>query len=64
MLNLYYSVENDHILSKRIAELFGLGDSSFRWFWIVLLSPIPGAITAGFAGASGFLTKQFLFKNN
>jgi hypothetical protein len=62
MLIVYYSTENGHILSKRIAELFGLGDSSFSWLWIILLSPIPGAVTAGLAGVSGFLTKQFLFK--
>ena len=64
ILNFYYSIENDHILSKRVAELFGLGDYSFRWFLVTLLSPLPGAVTAGFAGASGFLTKQLLFKNN
>ena len=63
LLIIYYSMGNGHILSKRIAELFGLGDSSFSWLWIILLSPIPGAITAGLAGVSGFLTKQFLFKN-
>lgn len=62
VLNFYYSIENDHILSRRVAELFGLGGSSFSWLWIVLLSPLPGAITSGLAGASGNLTKQLLFK--
>lgn len=61
-LTSYYSIGNGHILSKRVAELFGLGDYSFSWLLIILLSPIPGAITAGLAGASGFLTKQLLFK--
>ena len=63
-LNFYYSIANDHILTKRIAELFGLGSYPFSWLWMVLLSPLPGAITAGFAGASGYLTKQLLVKNH
>jgi hypothetical protein len=61
-LSFYYSAENEHILSQRVAELFGLGDSSFSWIWIVLLGPLPGAITAGFAGVSGNLTKQLFLK--
>lgn len=62
ILSIYYSNQNEHILSRRVAELFGLGDSPFNWLWIVLLSPLPGAITAGFAGVSGNLAKQLLFK--
>lgn len=61
-LSFYYSAQNEHILSRRVAELFGLGNSSFNWLWIVLLGPLPGAITAGFAGASGNLTKQLFLK--
>jgi hypothetical protein len=61
-LNFYYSTENEHILSRRVAELFGLGGASFSWLWIVLIGPLPGAITAGLAGVSGNLTKQLLFK--
>lgn len=64
ILNFYYSSANDHILAKRVAELFGLGNSSISWLWMVLLGPLPGAITAGFAGASGYLTKQTFIKNH
>lgn len=63
-LNFYYSIANDHILTKRVAELFGLGSSSYSWLWLALLSPLPGAITAGFAGASGYLTKQLFVKKH
>lgn len=63
-LNFYQSFQNDHILSNRVAELFGLGEYSLNWLWIILLSPLPGAITAGFAGAAGYLTKKLLFKKN
>ncbi|HLT41528.1 MAG TPA: hypothetical protein VKZ95_02400 [Sphingobacteriaceae bacterium] len=61
-LNIYYSHLNEHILSRRVAELFGLGGSSYNWLLIILLSPLPGAITAGFAGVSGNLAKQLLLK--
>lgn len=61
-LSFYYSMENNHILSRRVAELFGLGNTPINWLWLLLLGPLPGAITASFAGASGFLTKQVLFK--
>ncbi len=64
VLSFYYSVANNHILAKRVAELFGLGNSSISWLWMILLSPLPGAITAGFAGISGYLTKQLLIKNH
>jgi hypothetical protein len=63
-LNFYYSIANNHILTKRVAELFGLGSSPINWLWVALLSPLPGAITAGFAGASGYLTKQLFIKNH
>lgn len=64
ILNFYYSIANDHILAKRVAELFGLGKSSFSWLWMVLLGPIPSAITAGLAGATGYLAKQTFIKNH
>lgn len=62
VLSLYYSAGNNHILAGRVADLFGLGNSGFSWLWMVLLSPLPGAITASLAGASGFLIKQLFIK--
>jgi hypothetical protein len=64
VLNFYYSIANDHILANRVAELFGLGKSSISWLWIAILGPLPGAITAGFAGISGYLAKQLITRNN
>lgn len=64
VLSFYYSVANNHVLVKRVAELFGLGNSSISWLWMILLSSLPGAITAGFAGISGYLTKQTFLKNH
>ena len=62
IVSFYHSAGNNHLLSGRIADLFGLGGSSLGWLWMVLLSPLPGAITASFAGASGYLAKQLFIK--
>ena len=62
VVSFYYSAGNNHILTGRVADLFGLGGSAMSWLWMVLLSPLPGAITASLAGVSGYLTKQLFFK--
>jgi hypothetical protein len=62
VLSFYYSMDNHHVLARRVAELFGLGNSPISWLWIILLGPLPGGITASFAGASGFLAKKVLLK--
>lgn len=61
-LNLYYSLNNDHVLANRIAALFKLGNSSISWLWIVILSPLPGAICASLAGATGYFSKQLFVR--
>lgn len=47
---------NEGILSKRIAELFPLGGSSFM---LIIVTGLIGALVAGFAALSGSY-----FKNN
>lgn len=61
-LNIFYSLNNSHILANRVASLFKLGDSSMSWLWLVIISPLPGAICASLAGATGYLSKQLFVR--
>lgn len=59
----YLSIQNDHILAGRVAQMFGLPISDAAWIWMVLLTAIPGAITAGFSGLSGFFLRKIVANN-
>lgn len=49
-LAFWIDLKNDHILSKRVAELMKLGSSSFA---IIIVTAFIGALVAGFAALSG-----------
>lgn len=63
MMSMFLSFQNDHILSNRVGEMLGLKLASYNWILVALISSLPGAITAGFAGTSGFLLRK-IFSNN
>lgn len=50
LLAWWIDVKNEHILSKKIAEIFPLGGSSFA---IILVTAFIGALVGGFAAMSG-----------
>jgi|SRR5690606_15627241 len=57
----YLSIQNDHLLANRIAQMFNLPVHAGTWLLMAGLSALPGAITAGFSGLSGFfLRKMFV----
>lgn len=56
--SLYQSWMNDHLLANRIGLLLGLSKSNINWLWLVLVSGLPGAITAGIAGLAGPYTRK------
>ena len=49
-LAFWIDVKNDHILSKRVAELMKLGQSSIA---IILVTAFIGAVIAGLAALAG-----------
>ena len=56
LLALWIDVKNQHILSKKIAEIFPLGGSSFA---IILVTAFIGALVGGLAALSAsFLRKR------
>jgi len=56
LLALWIDIKNQHILSKKIAEIFPLGGSSFA---IILVTAIIGALVGGLAALSGsYLRKR------
>lgn len=59
----YLSVQNDHILANRIAQMFNLPVNAGTWVIMALLSALPGAITAGFSGMSGFFLRRIVANN-
>lgn len=63
LTSIFLSFQNDHILSNRVGEMLGLKLASYNWILVALISSLPGAITAGFAGVSGFLLRK-IFSNN
>src|SRR5690606_31811431 len=63
LTSIFLSLQNDHILSNRVGEMLGLSSGSYNWLLVALISALPGALTAGFAGVSGFLLRKF-FSNN
>jgi len=63
LMSVFLSFQNDHILANRVGEMLGLKLYSYNWLLVALISTLPGAITAGFAGASGFLLRR-VFSNN
>lgn len=48
---------NDHILSSRMAQLFGLPGS----MWFLLVASLLGGIVGGLAGWSGAIAGRYLF---
>ena len=50
LLAFWIDVKNQHILSKKIAEIFPLGGASFA---IILVTAIIGALVGGLAALSG-----------
>ena len=49
-LAFWIDIKNNHILSRRVAELMKLGQSSIA---IILVTALIGALVAGFAALSG-----------
>src|SRR3954462_5821152 len=54
VLALFKSIPNDHILAKRIAQLFHLPG----WGYLLLITGIIGGLVSGFAALSGLLLKR------
>ena len=50
LLALWIDVKNESILSRKIAQLFSLGQSSFA---LILITGLVGALVSGFAAMSG-----------
>lgn len=63
IISVFLSYQNNHILAIRVAQMFGLGESSYNWLILAIIAPIPGAIIAGFSGVSGFLLRKIISNN-
>ena len=50
LVALWIDIRNEHILSRKIAQLFPLGGSSFL---LILVTALVGALVGGFAAMSG-----------
>lgn len=50
LVSLWIDIENEHILSHKIAQLFPLGGSSAL---LILVTALVGALVGGFAAMSG-----------
>lgn len=50
LLALWIDIKNESILSKKIAQVFSLGQSSVA---LILITALVGALVAGFAAMSG-----------
>lgn len=59
----YLSIQNDHILANRMAQMFNLPVNSGTWILMAVLSALPGAITAGFSGLSGLFLRKIVANN-
>jgi hypothetical protein len=56
LLAWWIDIKNEHVLSRKVAEIFPLGGSSFA---IILVTAFIGALVGGFAGMSGsYLRRQ------
>src|SRR5690606_23755967 len=60
VISLFLSYHNNHILASRVAEMFGFGKSSYNWFLLTIIAPLPVALIAGFSGISGFLLRKII----
>ena len=59
----YLSIQNDHLLANRIAQMFELPVHAGTWMLMAVLSALPGAITAGFSGLSGYFLGKIVVNN-
>jgi len=50
LLAWWIDIKNEHVLSRKVAEIFPLGGSSFA---IILVTAFIGGLVGGFAGMSG-----------
>jgi hypothetical protein len=55
LLAWWIDIKNEHVLSRKVAEIFPLGGSSFA---IILVTAFIGALVGGFAGMSGSYLRQ------
>jgi hypothetical protein len=60
LLALWIDVQNEHILSVRMATLFPLGGSSL---WLVLVTGLLAAIIGGMAALSGSYLLKYLLEH-
>ena len=60
LLALWIDVQNEHILSERMATLFPLGGSSFL---LVFVTGVLAAIIGGLAALSGSYLLKYLLEN-
>ena len=54
VLALFKSIPNDHVLAKKVAELFHLPG----WGYLLLITGVIGGLVSGFAALSGLLLKR------
>jgi len=63
VMSLFLSFPNDHILANRVGLMLGLPEASYNWAVVALIATLPGALTAGFSGVSGFFLRKILSNN-
>ena len=63
VMSLTISVPNNHLLASRIGQMLGLPVVSYNWALVALIATLPGALTAGFSGLSGFFLRKILSNN-
>ena len=54
-LAFFIDLNNDHILLKKIAELFGLGNSPFL---LIIITAFVGGFVSGFAALTGSFARK------
>ena len=54
VLALFKSIPNDHVLAKRVAELFTLPN----WILLLLITALIGGLVGGMSALSGLLLKK------
>ena len=53
---LYHTVQNDHILARRVGEMFTL-TSENNWILLVLITALIGGLASAVAGLAGYYSR-------
>ena len=62
LMGLFRTIPNENLLANRVGQMLTLPESSFNWVFVLLITGVIGALTAGFSALAGCFLRQAFIK--